>query len=180
MKCRFLLLALPALVLTACNAAAKRPDFSSYVKDDKAAVFVFLAPDCPLSQNYTLTLNQFHSEFQRRGTRFYGVVPGNRFQNNEVDAFAKKYSLAFPLLRDGDFTLADFLGAMTTPEAFVVSAAGETLYKGAIDNWASALGQHRQVITEHYLRDVLDGLLSGRVVPYRETRAVGCIIERES
>jgi hypothetical protein len=45
--------------------------------DKKAAIFVFLAPDCPLSQNYTLTLNNLAKDFEPKGIGFYGVFSGD-------------------------------------------------------------------------------------------------------
>jgi hypothetical protein len=157
-----------------------KPDLSSFLKDHKAAVFVFLAPDCPLSQNYTLTLNELHSQFQAGGVGFYGVIAGDSFQKNDIDAFVEKYNVKFPMVQDRNFALTDFFGAMKTPEAFVVTQAGVTLYKGAIDNWAVELGQHRQTITQHYLQDVVASFLEGRQIPFHETDAIGCFIERKS
>jgi hypothetical protein len=61
----------------------------------------------------------------------------------------------------------------------VVDSHGKTLYRGAIDNWAVDLGQSRPVITENYLSDVLHSIAQGRDVPVRETKAVGCFIERK-
>ena len=143
-------------------------------------MFIFLGPDCPLSQNYTLTLNELDAEFRGRGIRFYGLVPGNAYQKSSVDAFIQEYHITFPVLTDRNFKLADFFGAMKTPEAFVVTADGKTLYKGAIDNWAAELGQHRRVVTAHYLRDILANLVNGHDIRYSETPAVGCFIERTS
>ena len=178
MKVRFFLICVVASALAACRGATK-PDLSLFLKDNKAAVFVFLAPDCPLSQNYTLTLNRLHSEFERKRIGFFGIVAGDGFQKNDIEAFVKQYNVRFPVLPDRNFDLADSFGATKTPEAFVVAPDGKTLYKGAIDNWAVESGQHRSVITDHYLRDVLDNFLKGHRIPYPETTVIGCFIERK-
>ena len=68
---------------------------------------------------------------------------------------------------------------MKTPEVFAVDSQGKTFYKGAIDNWAPELGQHRAVITEHYLQDALNGLLQHKDLRIKQTEAVGCFIERK-
>jgi peroxiredoxin len=175
---RTVLVCLLAWSLAACQPSAAKPDLSSFLQNKKAAVLVFLAPDCPLSQNYTLTLNQLHAEFQGGGIEIYGLVPGASFKKGEIDEFTKKYNVAFPVSSDRDLELADFFGATKTPEAFVVTPDGKTLYKGAIDNWAVNLGEHRRIITEHYLRNVLDNVREGRAIPYSETTAIGCFIER--
>jgi hypothetical protein len=144
----------------------------------KGAVFVFLAADCPLSQNYTLTLNRLQAQFQPKGVSFYGVFSGHSSEKKAVDEFVKTYKSNFQVVPDPDFTLADFFGATKTPEAFAVDPKASTFYKGAIDNWAPQLGQHRTVVTEHYLLDALNSLLEGSAVQIRQTEAIGCSIER--
>lgn len=168
-----------ACAFAGCRAPAAKPDLSGYLENRKAAVFVFLAPDCPLSQRYTLTLNELHAEFRDDGIGFYGLVAGNDFYQSEIDRFSNEYKLAFPVRQDPDFALADLWGASKTPEAFFVSASGETLYKGAIDNWYEGLGAPRTVITEHYLKDALDNFLLGKDLRHKETAAAGCFIERK-
>ena len=61
---RIVLICLLASTLAGCHATVTKPDLSSFLNGHKAVVFVFLAPDCPLSQNYTLTLNELNSSFQ--------------------------------------------------------------------------------------------------------------------
>lgn len=165
-----------SLLLSACNG---RPSLDvSLLKDKRAAVFVFLAPDCPLSQNYTLTLNNLQAQFDEASVGFYGVIAGVHYSKEEVDKFVEIYKVRFPVLLDPDMQLADFFGATATPEAFAVNARGDVIYRGAIDNWAVDLGQHRSVITGHYLMDALNSFIRSGDVPTKETRAVGCFIER--
>jgi len=57
------------LLLAACTAASS--PVASFLQDKKAAVFVFLAPDCPLSQSYTLTLNNLAEDFEPKRVGFY-------------------------------------------------------------------------------------------------------------
>ncbi len=177
MKPKCLLLYVLGLSFVACQKPARRADLSPLVANHKASVFIFLAPDCPLSQNYTLTLNNLHAQF-RNDAAFYGVVAGDGFKQSEIDGFVKTYKVSFPVLHDRDFRLTDFFGAVKTPEVFVVNRQAETLYKGAIDNWAADLGEYRTIITSNYLRDVLNGFLRDNDVPLKETHAVGCFIER--
>jgi peroxiredoxin len=150
----------------------------SAARDNEASVFAFLAPDCPLSQNYTLTLRELADEFAPDGVRVYGVISGGWFDQAEVDEFVRTYALTFPILLDDDFVLADTFDAIVTPEVFTIDGSGRVLYRGAIDNWAGELGQHRTVITEHYLRDALGLIVSGERPEIRATQAIGCYLER--
>jgi len=167
------------LAILGCSRRVDTP-IASFLQDKKAGVFVFLAPDCPLSQNYTLTLNNLAKEFNANGISFYGVFSGVGITKETMDSFAATYHLSFPVMLDADSKIADFFGATATPQAFLTDPRGQVLYKGAIDNWASKLGQHRTVITQHYLYDALDSVRANRPIQVKETQAVGCFIERKS
>src|SRR6476620_10713418 len=97
------------LLLAGCGRRGSEP-VAEYLKD-KPAVFIFLAPDCPLSQSYTLTLNNLRTQFQASGMEFYAVFEADA----GVDDFVATYKLTLPVIHDRDFRLADFFGAMKTP-----------------------------------------------------------------
>jgi hypothetical protein len=166
------------LFAAACHRAPG--EMEALLTRHRASAFVFLAPDCPLSQSYTRTLNNLYDQFSSRSIGFYGVFSGHAFGKAEVEEFVHHYGLKFPTPADPDFRIADFLEATKTPEVFVLDAHAKIIYKGAIDNWAPALGQHREVITEHYLVDALTALLENKPVRVKQTEAVGCFIERRN
>ena len=148
------------------------------LKNSKASVFVFLAPDCPQSQSYTLTLNELHAKFAKDGVRFYGVITGKNYGRKEIDDFITQYRIGFPMVLDREANLAQFFEAMVTPEVFLVNSAGKTVYQGAIDNGAPELGLHRAVISQRYLLEGLDSFIRTGSVSVGRTNAVGCFIER--
>jgi thiol-disulfide isomerase/thioredoxin len=167
-----------AIVLFLATGCAKVPPdpIPKLLKNKPGAVFVFLSPDCPLSQNYSPTLNQVRSQFQPNGIEFYAVFAGKPV----VDDFIATYKITFPVLMDSDFRLADFFGATKTPEVFVLDPHGNFIYKGAIDNRAPELGQQRTVITEHYLLDALNSIVQHQTLRLKQTPSVGCFIERRT
>jgi hypothetical protein len=120
-----------------------------------------------------------YAQFSARSVGFYGVVSGDAFSKTDIDEFVRRYSLKFPMLPDPAFHIADFLEATKTPEVFVLDSRVKVIYKGAVDNWAPALGQHREVITEHYLLDALNSFVENKPVRTKQTQAVGCFIERK-
>jgi thiol-disulfide isomerase/thioredoxin len=166
------------ITLAACTPAHN--PVTPLLRDKRAAVFVFLAPDCPLSQSYTLTLNNLAKEFEANEIGFYGVFAGDDASTRAMDSFVATYHLSFPAIRDPEFKVADFFGATRTPEAFLADSKGHIIYKGAIDNWAPELGEHRTVITQHYLYDALESVRAGKLLQVKETQAVGCFIERKN
>ena len=69
------------------------------------------------------------------------------------------------------------LGATKTPQAFVINAAGTTVYRGRINNLFADYGTRRQTVTQHDLRNALDAVLAGKPVSQAVTDAIGCHIQ---
>jgi thiol-disulfide isomerase/thioredoxin len=138
-------------------------------------LFVFLSPECPLCQNYTLVLNKIYRDYLGK-IKFYGIIPGKTYPVQTVSSFAQKYKIAFPLLIDNALTISHYLQASTTPEAILLNGKAELVYKGAIDDWIKDIGQQRTHATQNFLRDALDRELRGEAVIPKRTKAIGCFI----
>src|SRR5262245_4009919 len=114
MRARKVIAITAALVLVAACGRDRSVPIAEHLKNKQAAVFVFLATDCSLSQSYTRTLNDLRAQFQASGIEFYAVFTGDAV----VEDFVATYKIAFPVLHDRDYRLTDFFGATKTPEAF--------------------------------------------------------------
>lgn len=154
---------------------AQNTDFEKF--QNQKSVLVFLSPDCPISQKYTLTLKNLHKEFEEKRIHFYAVFAGNYYTDSEIEKFKNKYQLAFNIIRDRNFELVKKTGATITPEVFLLDENLQIVYSGAIDNWYVSLSKKRSVITEHYLKEALTQWLEEREILVKKTEAVGCIIE---
>src|SRR5262249_23645942 len=110
----------------ACNRRTPGP-LASFIENRNGAVFIFLATDCPLSQNYMPAMNNLSRQFAENGIGFYGVFPQADLSRKTLDDFVSAYSMGFPAVQDAQFKLADFFGATTTPQAFLSNSAGQTL-----------------------------------------------------
>lgn len=140
----------------------------------KATVFVFLSATCPCSLGHEAKLKRMAAEFAPQGIAFVGI----HANADESQADARKHfeaaKLGFPVVRD-DGRLADALGALKTPHAFIVSKDRKLLYSGGVDDSKDAA----RAKTE-YLRDSLAQVAAGEVPKIREARTLGCIIKRKS
>ena len=139
-------------------------------------VWVFLDPECPICQSYTLTLRQMHEKYASRGVTFRGLYASPVIKKRDIRDFHKTYKVPFPGETDRNYLHARRWNATVTPEVVVTSPIGEVLYRGAIDNWYYALGRNRPEPTEHYLKDALDAVLGGNPVVKKSTKAVGCLM----
>lgn len=178
-----------AILLLAGSAPAQTPAEWSFQTPDGAAlrpglpapgqahVYVFLSPECPLCENYSLTISQLRKQFPERQVRFFGVFSGTYYSRETIGTYLSTYKPAVEPLLDPDYAVKAHFRAKVTPEVFVVDDAGSVVYSGKIDNWAIALGKKRQVVTEFYLRDALRAHLAGQDPAIRRTEPVGCFIQ---
>ena len=97
---------------------------------------------------------------------------GNSF--DEMRAYAKAQSYTWYYALDEKSILADAFGASRTPECYLFDKNGVLVYHGAIDD---SPGDPQQV-KRHHLQAAIDETLSGKEVSVKETRSVGCSINR--
>jgi peroxiredoxin len=147
------------------------------LKNNKASLIVFLSPDCPLSQKYTLPIREYQEKYAAKGIKTYLVIPGTYYSKKVIREYVKTYKLDFPVLLDKDLRLARFMKASAVPEFFLTSPQASVIYSGKFDNWYESLGKNRVVITEKYLENATDAFLEGTPVRTSKTEPVGCIIQ---
>lgn len=141
----------------------------------KLSALVLLSPDCPMSINYTKTLNDMQQQFGN-SVQVMGVLPGKTYKDSTILDFAEEYRLQFPLYLDKKMHISRLLKGEVTPEVFLLDVQGQLLYHGAIDNWLAGIGQKRQKPNEHYLLDAINQSLLGQAVSIPYVKAQGCIL----
>lgn len=132
-----------------------------------------------MCQGYAGQLQQLAATYQPRGVAFVGVFPNFYATDSAMLAFQNQYALPFAVEKDPDFQLTNRFGATITPEAVVVDAAGQVVYRGMIDNAYFKPGKRRGTTTAYYLQDALEQLLAGEPVRKAQTQAIGCVIVRD-
>jgi thiol-disulfide isomerase/thioredoxin len=176
------------LVTSACALAASRPlDFSlsdaagkAYTVEDlqhyKATVLLFVATECPNANTYAPVLARLHREYSARGVLFLAVYSDPADNASVVHLHDLDYQIPYPGLIDPNQTLARQTGARSTPEAVILSPAGDVLYRGRVDDRFVDLGKTRYRPTHEDLRDALDQVLQGQPVKNPVTKVLGCAI----
>jgi MoxR-like ATPase len=175
-----MMLALLALLLAAPEGLALRTidgrNVEPFAGAQRATVFVFVRPQCPVSGRYAPELNRLHEESAARNIRMWLVYPGRDDEEAAIRAHHREFRLQAPALRDPSFTLARLAGATVAPEAAVFAGDGRVIYRGRIDDRAVRLGVWQPAARTRDLASVLDRLARGEAVPPFTTRAVGCFI----
>jgi peroxiredoxin len=146
-------------------------------RESKAVVVAFLGTECPLAKLYGARLAQLAKEYEARGVQFLGVNANVQDSITEIAAYARVHEIDFPILKDVGNELADALGAVRTPEVFVLDAERAVRYHGRIDD-QYGVGYARDQPQKAELKAALDELLAGKDVTTPQTRPVGCHIGR--
>jgi len=141
----------------------------------KASVIWFFSPDCPLCQQYTLTLKNLQKQFGKQ-VQWIAIESGKNSKQS-IEFFFKKYGLNMPCLIDENKHLVNALKARITPEVFVFNSHCQLTYSGRIDNWAYAPGKTRPNTNIHDLKNQLQQLMHKQNIPYTSKTAIGCFIE---
>ena len=177
--------ALLALTFALLTAPASALDFRDIVGHDqrplekssaRADVIIFILHDCPIANAFAPEINRLVAEFQARDIRFFLVHTDPDLSVTAAQQHAKDFGYRCPVLLDPEHRLVARLKATVTPEAFVVTPAGTTAYRGRLDDRFVELGKRRPEPTRRDLRLALESILAGQPVAEPVTKAVGCFI----
>jgi peroxiredoxin len=145
--------------------------------DAAALVLVQSCNHCPYVQAWENRLSAIARDYAERGVRMV-AVNSNDADNYPEDSFeemqkrASAQGFAFDYLYDEPQAVARELAAERTPEVFVFDRDRRLVYHGAIDD-----SRDEEGVSQQYLRDALDAVLSGQEPAVSETPAVGCTVK---
>ena len=142
----------------------------------KAAVFIFIRTDCPISNGYALEIQRLRERFASKGASFWLVYVGSEISVEDIRRHLLEYQLTGVALRDPKLELVRACQVRVTPEAAVFESAGRLVYHGRIDDRFEALGLARPAPTRRDLEEVLTAVTEGKPVVPTSTKAVGCAI----
>jgi peroxiredoxin len=162
------------------------PDFhgKAYSLDDyqdKVVVLAFLGTECPLAKIYAPRLRDLAAEFEKQGVVFLGIDANLQDSLTEIGAFARVNGMTFPMLKDNNNVLADRVGAVRTPEVFLLDRQRVIRYWGRIDDqygFKTGAGYVKPNLTERNLANAIAEVLAGKEVSRPVVKADGCFIGR--
>ena len=139
-------------------------------------VLVFVASECPISNQYAPLLRAAARAFAARGVRFWLVYPSRLDSVTKIRAHLAAFDFGMRALRDPEQRLARFTGATVTPSVAVLRADHSLAYLGRIDDRYESFGVARPAPTHADLDLALRALLAGKPAKPQRTTAVGCAI----
>ncbi len=145
-------------------------------KEKAATVLIFITTDCPVANKFAPEIKRIYEAYRERRVAFFLVQVDPDLSVAAARKHAQEYGYQCPVLLDRKHELVRQMHARVTPEAMVVSPAGEVLYRGRINDLQTDYGRKRGQPSVNDLRDALEAVLAGKPVPHPVTEAVGCII----
>ena len=142
-------------------------------KDSKVIVVMFIATQCPVSNDYNGRMAALYKDYNGKGVTFLAINSNKQESVEEITQHSQKNGFQFPVLKDPENVIADKFNAQVTPEIFVLNPNYEILYHGRIDD-----SQRESDLKSRDLRNALDEILAGKPVSKKETKAFGCTIKR--
>lgn len=172
-------------VKTTVDIGDKVPDFS--LKDcenvlhtlskysGKIVVLNFCSHYCPFSRGIDPEFNKLVQEYEDDDrVVFLGIDSHFAANCYAILQYARDNQIRYPILIDTENNYADSIGALVTPDIFVVAQDGTLAYRGAFDSRVipDRVGDHA------YTANAITALLEGK--PVKPTRVVswGCTIKR--
>lgn len=143
-----------------------------FPSENSHSVLIFLSAKCPCSNSHTQILKNLSSEYKE--FQFYAIHSNADEDAALTKSYFAKAAFPFPTLQDTKSELANKLGALKTPHAFVLNQKGEVIYQGGVTD--SHIGPEAK---KNFLKEVLEDLREGKNPRHKEGRALGCYIQRE-
>ncbi len=144
-------------------------------KDSKAIVVMFIATQCPISNDYNSRMTEIYKKYKNKDVTFLGINSNKQEDVDEIKEHAKENKLKFIILKDLNNKIADKFDASVTPEVYVLNSNFEILYHGRIDD-----SRNESKVKSKDLENALNEILSGKKVSNTRTKAFGCTIKRVS
>jgi len=146
-------------------------------KDAKVVVVAFLGTECPLATLYAPRLSEIAARFAPQGVAFVGINSNQQDSITEVGAYAQRYKVEFPILKDPANKVADQFAASRTPELIVLDKDRVVRYRGRVDD-QYGIGIHKPAPLRKDLEVAIEELLAGKPVSQPTTELAGCLIGR--
>jgi peroxiredoxin len=145
--------------------------------DADVLVLVQSCNHCPYVQAWDQRLNAVARDYADRGVRVVAINsndaashPEDSFEEMQKRAAAQGF--VFDYLYDEPQAVATELASERTPEVFLFDRNRQLVYHGAIDD-----SRDEDSVSQQYLRDALDAVLSGQEPVLSETPPVGCTVK---
>ena len=166
------------------NIDGKSVSLADY-SNAKGFIIVFTCNTCPYAKAYESRIMDLDKNYAGKGFPVIAINPNDISQQpgDSMDEMKKRASdkgYTFPYLRDDSQEVAKAFGATKTPHVYLLNKEAANKYKvefiGAIDDSPNDVSD----VSETYVEDAINTILSGGTPAVTEKRAIGCTIKWKS
>lgn len=166
------------------NTNGKTVALADY-NDAKGFIIVFTCNTCPYANAYESRIIDLDKKYASKGFPVIAINPNDVSQQpgdtmDEMKKRAKNKGYSFPYLRDDSQEVTKAFGATKTPHVYVLNKEAAGKFKvefiGAIDDSPNDPSD----VSETYVEDAINAILSGSKPSITEKRAIGCTIKWKS
>jgi hypothetical protein len=148
-------------------------------KQSNGLLVMFTCNTCPYVIRNQSRTNEIckYAQSNKVGVVLLNANEGDRAGGNsfaEMQSYARSQGYQWVYAVDDKSVLADAFGPSRTPECYLFDKDSKLVYHGAIDDSPGDAGQ----VKRHHLKAAIDESLQGKEVSLKETRSVGCSINR--
>lgn len=161
------------------DVSGKQVSLSQF-NDAKGFILVFMCNTCPFSIANEERILALDKKYKSVGFPVIGinpnnpvVSPGDNFE--AMQQRAKEKNFTFPYLFDEGQQVYPQYGATKTPHVFILKKESGLVVKyiGAIDDSV----RDSETVTENYVENAINSLLSDEDIKTTSTKAIGCSIK---
>lgn len=142
-----------------------------HVEPSRAKVYIFLSAKCPCAYSHQETVKTLEKKFSSR-IEFEAVFVDKNDDAEEIEAMMKNIGWKMKAVKDQNMQLFKKYHPKVYTDCVLVSAAGNILYHGAIDDSPLNMGQ----LKNFYLQNAIEDFLDNRSVKIPEGKGAGCLI----
>ena len=148
-------------------------------KQSNGLLVMFTCNTCPYVIRNQGRTNEIckYAQSSKVGVVLLNANEGDRGGDNSfasMQSYAKAQGYQWTYAVDEKSVLADAFGASRTPECYLFDKHGKLIYHGAIDDSPGDPGS----VKRHHLQEAINEMMQGKEVTTKETRSVGCSINR--
>lgn len=137
----------------------------------KPTAIIFLSAKCPCSNSHIDRIINLANQYT--SIQFIGIHSNQDEPLESARTYFKSLGLPFPVMRDENAVIADFLKAFKTPHAYLLDPQNQIVYQGGVTDCPEANKSEQQ-----YLKDALEDLINNRPIKNSQGRTLGCFIKR--
>lgn len=149
------------------------------IKTNNGLLVIFGSNNCPYMVKNQQRINEIFTYGHKKniGVLMLNSNEGQRDSDDSYQAmqrYVQTQGFKWPYALDSNHELADAFSASRAPECYLFNGKGILVYHGAIDD--NPVDETR--IKRRHLYEAINELLAGKDILIKESRSIGCSLER--